>query len=88
MLLAPFGAGLGFRTPDDSLVEAFRRLETNVQIMPTGEVLAGVAKWPALFIGRGLWDFSESLEGSFDCLRRCAGPRMISPDARYLTGEE
>lgn len=79
LLVAPFGAGLGFRTPDDSLVEAFRRLETNVQIMPTGEVLAGVAKWPALFIGRGLWDFSESLEGSFDCLRRCAGPRMISP---------
>ena len=49
--------------------------------MPTGEVLAGVAKWPALFIGRGLWDFLESLEGSFDCLRRCAGPRMISARA-------
>lgn len=79
LLLAPFGAGLGFRTPDDSLIEASRRLESNVQIMPTGEVLAGVAKWPALFIGRGLWDFSESLEGSLDCLRRCAGPRMISP---------
>ena len=46
---------------------------------PTGEVLAGVRHWPALFIGRGLWDFSESLEGTFDCLRRCAGPRMITP---------
>ena len=79
LLLAPFGGGLGYRTPDDALVEAFRRLESNVQIMPSGEVLAGVAKWPALFIGRGLWDFAESLEGSFDCLRRCQGPRMIAP---------
>jgi pimeloyl-ACP methyl ester carboxylesterase len=79
LLLAPFGGGLGYRTPDDSLIEAFRRVEMNVQMMPTGEVLAGVRKWPALLVGRGLWDFAESLEGTFDCFRRCDGPRMIVP---------
>ena len=77
LLLAPFGAGLGYRTPDNSLVEAARREEFNVQLFPSGEILAGVAKWPALFIGRGLWDFSESLEGSLACLQRATGPRMI-----------
>jgi hypothetical protein len=77
LLIAPFGGGLGYRAPDDALVEAFRRVETHVQLMPTGEVLAGVSKWPAIFIGRGLWDFSESLEGSLECFRRAAGRRMI-----------
>src|SRR5579863_458655 len=78
LLLAPFGGGLGFRSADDALVEALRRSESNVQMAPSGESLAGVAKWPALFIGRGLWDFAESLEGSLDCLRRCPGTRMIA----------
>jgi hypothetical protein len=78
LLLAPFGAGLGYRNAEDSLVEAYRRLESNVQMMTSGEVLAGIAKWPALFVGRGLWDFSESLEGSLASLRRCPGPREIA----------
>ena len=77
LLMAPFGGGLGYRPPEDSLVEAARREEFNVQMMPSSEVLAGVARWPALFIGRGLWDFSESLEGSLACFRRARGPRMI-----------
>ena len=77
LLLAPFGGGLGYRAADDSLIEAARREEFNVQMFPSGEVLAGVSKWPALFIGRGLWDFAESLEGSLACFRRARGPRMI-----------
>ncbi len=77
LLLSPFGAGLGYRSPDDSLVEAARRVEFNVQMFTSGEILGGIRHWPALFIGRGLWDFSESLEGSLDCFRRATGPRMI-----------
>jgi hypothetical protein len=78
LLLAPFGGGLGYRTPDDALIEAHRRLDRNVQMFPSGDVLGGVSRWPALFVGRGLWDFSESLEGSLACLKRCKGPRMIA----------
>lgn len=77
MLLAPFGAGIGYRSAEDLLIEAARRLEFNVQMFTSGEVLGSIAHWPALFIGRGLWDFSESLEGSLDCFRRATGPRMI-----------
>ena len=77
LLMAPFGGGLGYRPPEDSLVEAARREEFNVQMMPSSEILAGVSRWPALFIGRGLWDFAESLEGSLACFRRARGPRMI-----------
>ncbi|HEY1720796.1 MAG TPA: hypothetical protein VGG27_06100 [Magnetospirillaceae bacterium] len=77
LLLAPFGGGLGYRSPDDSLIEAARRAEFHVQMFTSGEILGGIKHWPAVFIGRGLWDFSESLEGSFDCFRRATGPRMI-----------
>jgi pimeloyl-ACP methyl ester carboxylesterase len=77
LLLAPFGGGLGYRSSDDSLVEAARRNEFNVQMFTSGEILGGVSRWPAIFVGRGLWDFSESLEGSLDCIHRVAGPRML-----------
>lgn len=77
LMVAPFCGGLGYRSADESLVEAVRRIEENVQLMPSGEALAGVANWPALFLGRGLWDFSESLEGTLDCLKRCKGLRML-----------
>jgi hypothetical protein len=78
VLLAPFGGGLGYRSPEDSLVEAARRAEFNVQMFTSGEILGGVKRWPAIFVGRGLWDFSESLEGSLDCVRRATGPREIA----------
>lgn len=77
LLLSPFGAGIGYRSPDDSLIEAARRVDFNVQMFTSGEILGGIKHWPAIFIGRGLWDFSESLEGTLDCIRRATGPRMI-----------
>ncbi len=77
LLLSPFGAGLGYRSPDDSLIEAARRIEFNVQMFTSSEILAGIPHWPAVFIARGLWDFSESLEGTFECIRRATGPRML-----------
>ncbi len=77
LLLSPFGAGLGYRSSDDSLIEAARRVEFNVQMFTSSEILAGIPKWPAVFIARGLWDFSESLEGTFECFRRATGHKMI-----------
>lgn len=34
--------------------------------MPTSEPLAGIEQWPAVFFGRGLWDFAESLEATLE----------------------
>ena len=77
LLLAPFSSGLGYRPLEDSLVEAYRRLEQNVQMFPSSEILAATDKWPALFIGRGLWDFAESLEGSLEAYRRARGAKAL-----------
>lgn len=75
LLMAPFTAGPGYRAPIESLVEASRRLEQNVQMFATSEVLSNIHAWPSLFVGRGLWDFSESLEGSFEAYRRATQPK-------------
>jgi pimeloyl-ACP methyl ester carboxylesterase len=78
ILLASFAAGVGFRSaPDAALVEAATRVELNVQAGPTSEILANIDKWPAVFIGRGLWDFGESLEGAFETYRRARGLKEI-----------
>lgn len=77
LLLAPFPGGLGYRAPIESLVEASRRLDLNVQMFATSEILTSIPSWPSLFIGRGLWDFSESLEGSFEAYKRATGPKAI-----------
>ena len=39
-LAAPFGGGLGYRTPDDALIEAHRRLDRNVQMFQSAMSLA------------------------------------------------
>ncbi|MGO4567017.1 hypothetical protein AB4Z52_18545 [Rhizobium sp. 2YAF20] len=77
LLMAPFPGGLGYRAPNDSYVEASRRLEQNLQLFATSEVLASLPNWPSLMIARGLWDFSESLEGSFEAYKRATGPKAI-----------
>jgi pimeloyl-ACP methyl ester carboxylesterase len=77
ILLAPFSGGLGYRPADDAMAEASRRLEQNVQTFPTSEVLGSVPLWPALFIGRGLWDYAESLEGSLAAYRAATGPKTL-----------
>jgi len=77
ILFAPFPSGLGYRAPIDSLVEASRRLDLNVQMFLSSETLATVDRWPGVFIGRGLWDYSESLEGSLEIYRRAKGPKAF-----------
>lgn len=77
MVLASFAAGVGFRSAEAGLVEAACRVEFNVQAMPSSEILANIQSWPAVFVGRGLWDFGESLEGAFETYRRAKGLKDI-----------
>ncbi|MEQ8445203.1 MAG: hypothetical protein RIB57_04885 [Pelagibacterium sp.] len=77
ILFAPFPSGLGYRASIDSLVEASRRLDLNVQMFLSSEILATIDRWPGVFIGRGLWDYSESLEGSLEIYRRAKGPKAF-----------
>lgn len=82
LLLAGFEGGIGNRAaPTDidaaALAEARSRVEHNVVMMPTSEPLANIDKWPAVFFGRGLWDFAESLEATLESYRRVKGLREI-----------
>lgn len=75
LCLAEFAHGVGHS--QFSLVEAAMRCDFQTPFMPSGEVLAGIARWPALFLGRGLWDFGGSLEGTLDAYERVRGLREI-----------
>ncbi len=77
ILLAPFTSGVGYRSRLQAIAEGANRVDFNVQAFPSSELLASVHRWPAVFIGRGLWDFAEGLEGSFDFYRRARGLKEI-----------
>lgn len=92
ILLAPFSAGVGYRSRVQAIVEGANRVEFNVQAFPSSEMLANVDRWPAVFVGRGLWDFAEGLEGSLDFYRRARGLKEIvvvrGPHSECEWGEE
>lgn len=78
LMLAPVGAGIGGRpAPIDVeagvLDEARSRVEKNVVMLPTSEPMVHIDRWPAVFFGKGLWDFAESLDATFDAYRRARG---------------
>jgi fermentation-respiration switch protein FrsA (DUF1100 family) len=73
--LAEFAHGLGHTAR--ILTEGLIRSEFSVAYVPTGEVLAGISKWPALFLGRGLWDHAGGLEGALDAYNRVTGPKEL-----------
>jgi hypothetical protein len=75
IMLAEFAKGMGYRP--SPLPEAALRARFNVAFVPSGEVLSGISKWPAVFFGRGLWDFAGSLEGTLDAYNRVTGPKEI-----------
>lgn len=82
LLLAGFEGGVGSRAaPTDvdvaALAEARSRVELNIVMMPTSEPLASIDKWPAVFFGRGLWDFGQSLEATLASYRRVKGLKEI-----------
>lgn len=75
--LAPFLSGVGYRSEASAIHEGRLRTEDNVVFLPSSEILSNVDRWPGLFIARGLWDFAESLEGSFDIYNRAKGLKEI-----------
>jgi pimeloyl-ACP methyl ester carboxylesterase len=82
LLLAPVEAGIAGRpAPVDGdagvLDEARSRVEKNIVMLPSSEPVAHVDKWPAVFFAKGLWDFAESLEATFDTYRRATGLKEL-----------
>jgi hypothetical protein len=78
--LANFSGGLGYCSDPDLrnstgwgggvCQEAAYRIEKNTMMRPTSEILANIDKWPAVFLGQGLWDVYHSPEGTFEAYRR------------------
>jgi len=78
ILLAEFASGVGYRPSIVPLGEAALRTRFDIAFIPSGEVLGGLSKWPAVFFGRGLWDYAGALEGTFDAYRRVTGLRELA----------
>jgi pimeloyl-ACP methyl ester carboxylesterase len=84
LMLADYSAGLGYLTAptdaedeDRGLFLAGTEAEYGIVFFPASQPLAGIRKWPALFIGRGLWDYAESLEGAIAAYERVRGPKEL-----------
>jgi len=99
ILYGPNAGGLGTRVKGHDMIEAALREEFSTTYYPDGEVAAGVARWPALQIVKGTWDYVEGLEGSLGALNRAKGledifvfhgPHQLatqSPENMKLAGE-
>ncbi|WP_158912590.1 hypothetical protein [Caulobacter sp. S45] len=84
MQLSDYTAGPGYITyPTDEedddriLFEGGTEVQNHIAFFPSSAILASVPKWPALFIGRGLWDFAESLEGAVVAYDRATGLKEL-----------
>ncbi len=84
MLMSDYSSGSGYVTAPTDQADADRNLyipgsaeRLNIVFFPSSETLAGIHKWPALLIARGLWDYAESLEGSMDSVLRVKGPTEL-----------
>jgi pimeloyl-ACP methyl ester carboxylesterase len=79
LLLSGLPAGLGYVNVDPMLVyrEAAYRVEKNTGMVSTSEILANIDKWPAVFMGHGLWDKYQSPEGAYDAYHRAEGLKEL-----------
>lgn len=80
MQLSDFSAGPGYISEHTDEADERRALfiagsedALHITFFPSSEVLASIPKWPALFIGRGLYDYAESLEGAIAAYDRVKG---------------
>ncbi|MBB3950620.1 hypothetical protein [Aureimonas jatrophae] len=73
ILYGPNSGGLGTRVAGHDMIEAALREEFTTTYYPDGEVAAGVARWPALQIVKGTWDYVEGMEGAFASYQRATG---------------
>lgn len=82
LLLASFEGGVGNSSaPADvherAISEGRLRAEFNIATLPSSEPFAHIDRWPAVFFGRGSWDFAEALEATYASYRRVRGLREI-----------
>lgn len=82
--ISDFSAGPGYiteHTDDDDeerpLFIAGSETALHIAFFPNSAVLASIPKWPALFLGRGLYDYAESLEGAIDAYDREPGLKEL-----------
>lgn len=90
MLVAEFASGVGYVTRNISAEDEARGLgrdrglfiagsevENNIVFFPSSAILAGMDRWPAMFLARGLWDYASALEGTVDAWSRVRGAREL-----------
>jgi hypothetical protein len=86
LLVAEFSSGVGYiesqTTPKDDgrgpgrdrgLFIGGIEVENNIVFFPSSAILAGINKWPSIFMARGLWCYADGLEGSMDSYSRVNG---------------
>lgn len=84
MNVSDYTPGIGYLTSPTDERDSLRPLYTagtqeayNLIFFPSASILGSVPKWPAVFIGRGLWDYGASLEGAVDVMRRATGLKEL-----------
>ncbi|KWT73888.1 hypothetical protein APY03_5739 [Variovorax sp. WDL1] len=82
ILLASFASGAGYvpaapDLADRNLLLGGMAAEHHIVFYPNSATLAGMARWPAAFFGKGLWDRAESLEGTIAAYDRIRGLKEI-----------
>jgi len=75
MLLATLVGGLG--DPAGLVHVAAQREVNHVVFLPTSEPLAGIGSWPAVFLGKGVWDDIQGPFATFDAYRRARGMKEL-----------
>ena len=92
IVFASFAGSIGYTEIARIYREAAFRNELNTLYITSSEILANINKWPAVFIGKGLWDALESTEGTFDSYRRAKGLKELvfirGPHSENECGEE
>jgi hypothetical protein len=90
ILIAEFSSGTGYLPAETSPKDDGRgpgrdrglfiggiEIEHNIVFFPSSATLAGIHKWPSIFIARGLWCYADGLEGSIDSYSRVNGPKDL-----------
>jgi hypothetical protein len=79
ILLSDHSAGIGYFSQVERFYqEAALRVERNLMWLPTSEILANVDKWQAaVFYGHGLWDSTQSPEGTYESYHRVKGLKEL-----------
>jgi hypothetical protein len=65
--------GLPFDDPGDLIYAAAQAKVNHFIYTPTSEPLAGIGDWPAVFIGKGIWDEYQGPFAVFSAYQRAAG---------------